>query len=91
MPLSSEQAWLRPFHAWAELMDYALTGNPVYYKAPMDLRAHPVRVAPLKRVIRVYPYGFHRRGHRPFDPFSADRGHLDRFYRPIEDQWGRRR
>lgn len=78
------------FGAWRDVLEYARTGGPLYYKAPMDHRA--TRLYPGKRreagydvrarSIRVWPYGSIGRGaRRTADPFTANAGHLDRFFR----------
>ena len=87
---------MRSFVAWSELLDYIGRGEPVYYQAPMDPRARRIDVKILRRkrvpsLVRVSPFGYWPRGSRPFDPFTADAGHLDRFRRPTSDQWGRNR
>ncbi len=56
------------FNSWSEVLEYARSGAPLYYHAPLNVR--PVR---LGGVIR-----------RTSDPFTADKGHLDRFLRPSE-------
>lgn len=86
---------LVPFHSWKDVLEYANSGAPLYYKAPMDTRA--VRLSPRKeqgqeavyeahaRTIRIWPYGSTGRGRsRTADPFTADAGHLDRFLHSTE-------
>jgi hypothetical protein len=87
---------LVPFTSWADVLAYAQTGEPIYYKAPMD--RYPARLTPSNpkarspftyqaqtRTIKVWPSGSVGRGrNRTADPFSADAGHLDRFLRPVE-------
>lgn len=81
------------FSSWREVLDYAGTGAPLYYKAPMDHRAtrlRPVDGTPFPpcyevraRTIKIWPYGSVGRGrNRTADPFTADSGHLGRFSRP---------
>jgi hypothetical protein len=84
---------LEPFRSWADVIAYARTGAPLYYSAPLDRR--PVRLNPGRnmpysyevraRTIRVWPPGSVGRGRfRTSDPFTADREHLSRFFKPIE-------
>jgi hypothetical protein len=89
---------LAPFESWADVLAYAQTGEPIYYKAPMD--RYPARLTPSNpkarspftyqaqtRTIKVWPGGSVGRGrNRTADPFSADAGHLERFLRPIESR-----
>lgn len=89
--MSADQGF-RSFSAWSELLDYVGRGEPVYYQGPLDNRASRVDAKVLRRkrvpsLVRVSPFGYWPRGRRPFDPFSADVGHLDRFRRPKTDQW----
>lgn len=83
------------FKSWPEVLAYARTGRPLYYKAPMDHQA--VRLLPghaqppsyeaKQRSIRIWPFGSVGRGRsRSADPFNADSGHLDRFLRPEESE-----
>jgi len=84
---------LAPFTAWKDVLFDSQLGEPFYYWAPMDAR--PVRFiarsngsAPTPgtyearaRTIRIWPPGSVGRGrYRTSDPFTADAGHLDRFY-----------
>lgn len=74
------------FSTWSDVLAYARTGAPLYYHAPMD--AFPVRIFHFKvraRTIRIWPPGSQGRGRmRTADPFTADKGHLNRFRRPAE-------
>ncbi len=64
------------FDSWEQLIAHVKAGAWTFYHAPMDLR--PVRVKAKTHgeglTIRVIPYG-------AADPFTADRGHFDRFKR----------
>lgn len=82
-----------PFESWADVLEYAKTGEPLYYSAPMDrfpARLMPGGNAPFTykaqaRTIKIWPAGSTGRGrNRTSDPFTADAGHLDRFSRPEE-------
>lgn len=88
---------LVPFRSWPELMTYARAGGPLYYQAPMDHRA--TRFRPGKgdlntyevraRTIRLWPPGSVGRGrNRTADPFTADPGHLSRFFLPTSEVGG---
>jgi len=81
------------FATWPELLAYAATGEPLYYHAPLNVE--PVRIwkrepepglpcyAVRARSLRITPPDAHGRGaRRTADPFTADKGHLDRFKRP---------
>lgn len=79
------------FKTWQEVMDYAKSGKDLFYKAPLDrydirlvnsndperYTGH-CRMIVNKRTIRIIPPSGYA------DPFTADRGHLDRISRPIE-------
>lgn len=71
------------FSAWWQVVVMAREGRPLWYQGPLDAR--PVRISatckPHGRTVRVEPFGTWRRGERPFDPFTADASHLDRFRR----------
>jgi hypothetical protein len=88
---------LVPFHSWPELMTYARAGGPLFYKAPMDHRAtrltkghgtpNSYEVRP--RTLRIWPPGSVGRGRsRTADPFTADAGHLSRFFLPTDEVGG---
>ncbi len=67
-------AW-NQYDDWAAVLSAARKHEYLYYRAPLDHRPHAVRV---KRVyknkkIRLDPET------AGTDPFTADRGHLDRF------------
>jgi hypothetical protein len=70
----------------------AKDGATLAYKAPMDVVAHRLGprtragqekvYEPRVRTIRIWPLGSTGRGRsRTSDPFTADAGHLDRFFR----------
>lgn len=65
----------RAFDSWAELLGHVARSGEVYYQAPLD--RHPVRVKAAVRCnkVRVTPPS------RDADPFTADLGHLPRFFR----------
>lgn len=81
-------------------MAYARSGGPLYYQAPMDVRATrfipseqdprgpvPYTYKVQARTIKMWPPGSVGRGRqRQSDPFTADAGHLDRFSHPIENE-----
>lgn len=68
---------LTGFTTWAQLIDHVRADYPLYYHAPMDVRASQV-TADVRRdgKLRVTPHWSHGA-----DPFTADVGHLDRFRR----------
>src|SRR5574342_879105 len=81
-----------PFEKWADVLEAARRGKPLYYKAPLDPR--PIRLTPSEgdktrvpytyevksRTIKIWPPGSVGRGSQRYsDPFTADSGHLDRF------------
>lgn len=79
------------FSSWRDVIEYAGTGGPLYYKVPLN--HHPTRLRPTPgqeggyetraRSIKIWPYGSTGRGrNRTADPFTADSGHLGRFLRP---------
>jgi hypothetical protein len=75
---------LAPFHSWTEVVAHARSGGKMFYQAPMDYHPSLVTVRAGTRKIRVWPPGSHGRGRaRTSDPFMADKGHLDRFLRPV--------
>lgn len=89
---------LVPFHSWSELMTYARAHGPLFYQAPMDHRA--TRLTPghgtpnsyevRARTIRIWPPGSVGRGRsRTADPFTADAGHLSRFFMPTDEVGGK--
>ena len=80
------------FATWGDVLAAAKAGENLYYKAPLDHRA--TGLAPRTRSgqeqcyeararsIRIWPPGSTGRGRwRTADPFTADAGHLDRFYK----------
>jgi hypothetical protein len=74
---------LETFDSWADVLTYAKGGGHLYYKAPMDIMPHQIRYVTKARTIRVFPPGSSGRGRmRTSDPFTADKGHLDRMFRP---------
>jgi len=93
---------LIPFKSWADVLAYARTGQPLYYRAPMDRRAtklvpsegdpSPYTYEVRARTIKIWPPGSVGRGRsRTSDPFSTDTGHLERFSRPEQRMNERRR
>jgi hypothetical protein len=82
------------FRTWKDVLARAKSGDPLYYKAPMDYRASRIYLLSAgdsprafsyrvqARTIRIWPPGSSQRGRqRTRDPFNADAGHLDRFRR----------
>jgi hypothetical protein len=71
-----------PFARWIDVLAHARNGGALYYHAPLD--CSPVRLTDFQvkaRTIRIWPLGSRGRGKgRTADPFTADAGHLDRFY-----------
>jgi hypothetical protein len=71
---------MHAFESMSELLSYARTGAPLFYKAPMSV--HPARLGFSirykvgKKGIRITP------PKSEGDPFTADVGHLTRFLRP---------
>lgn len=59
----------------SDVLSAARSGEPVWYKAPLDYRARRVRIVKVYKngKIRIDPMS------RDADNFTADRGHLDRF------------
>lgn len=75
---------LVPFATWAEVMAYVRAGLPVWYRAPLDYSTRLVRAEAKARTIRVKPWAPGRRGHcAAFDAFTADDGHLGRFFHQV--------
>ena len=84
-----------PFSSWPEVLAAARRGDVLYYWAPLDrqpvgFRPQPFRFGPTlsylvrPRSIRMWPLGSVGRGvGRTSDPFTANAGHLDRFYRKV--------
>jgi hypothetical protein len=65
-----------PFHTWEQLVDHIKAGYLLWYQAPLDY--YPAQVSAVVRKdgkVRVMPI------YADADPFTADRGHLDRFRR----------
>lgn len=65
------------FASWPDVLEAARRGEPLWYGAPLD--RHPRSVV-VKKVykngkIRIDPMS------NQADDFTADRGHLDRFFR----------
>lgn len=85
--------FLRPFVGWGEALDYVSSHGELWYKAPLDPHARKVSakiIGSRVRKIRISPAGYYPRGReKPFDPFVADEGHLDRLRRPKADDWGK--
>lgn len=75
--------YLTEFVVWAHVLAHVREGKPVSYQGPLDARPHRVEASckPRGRTVRVKPFGTWRRGESPFDAFTADAGHLDRFRR----------
>jgi hypothetical protein len=73
------------FPNWRAVLEYAAAGGPLYYHAPLDFR--PVKLWDYKvraRTLRIWPHGSRGRGRmRTHDPFTADKGHLNRFLYPV--------
>lgn len=64
------------FLTWDDVMKHVRAGKPVYYKAPFDRGPRYVAAvaAKTKKTIRVDPLS------RDASKFTADSGHLDRFF-----------
>jgi hypothetical protein len=82
------------FATWKEVLEYARTGAPLHYQAPLDYvsaRLYPCLARPFPlaykvrpRTIRIWPCGSIGRGkQRTSDPFTANADHLPRFFRPM--------
>jgi len=74
------------FATWEAVQAHIRAGLAVYYQAPLDYR--PVRIGARvlsKHRIRVRPPT------RDVDPFTADRGHLERFKMRASDATEQRR
>lgn len=70
------------FSSWEEVLGHVRAGRVVWYQAPLDSSPRLVRTTarPHGRTVRVKPWSSGRKGHcAPFDAFTADKGHLDRF------------
>lgn len=69
-------AWMH-YDKWSDVLDAARrhVGEYIHYQAPLDYRPHAVRVVRVykNKKIRLDPEM------AGTDPFTADRGHLDRF------------
>ncbi len=68
------------FNGWKDVIAHVHAGRAVWYQAPMDQHARLVRTSvrgPGARTVRVRPWSCSRP--TPFDTFTADVGHLDRF------------
>lgn len=67
-------AWRR-YDRWSDVLHAAGRHEYLYYRAPLDYRPHAVRVVRVykNRKIRLDPET------ADVDPFTVDRGHLDRF------------
>jgi hypothetical protein len=75
---------LETFDSMADVLVYAAAGGQLYYKAPMNVSPQRIEYKAKARSIRVFPPGSTGRGRmRTSDPFTADKGHLDRFLRPV--------
>jgi hypothetical protein len=79
------------FNEWRGVLEYAETGGPLYYQAPLDRgpellrpgKNEPYSYEVRARTIRIWPPGSVGRGrNRTSDAFTADAGHLERFSRP---------
>jgi len=68
-----------PFAAWKDLLVFIAAGGELYYQAPLDVRAHRVRVVCVFKngKVRLDPDS------SGADPFTADAGHLDRMRRRV--------
>lgn len=67
-------AW-RNYDNWSAVLAAARKHEYLHYKAPLDYRPHAIRVVRVykNKKIRLDPEM------ADTDPFTADRGHLDRF------------
>ena len=74
-----------PFANWDQLIDHVRAELPLWYHAPLDYQ--PVRIydsiVRKDGKVRVYPSDRYHAKRNPngCDPFTADRGHLERFRR----------
>lgn len=71
---------MRGFDSWKQVREHVNAGLPTYYQAPLD--SYPRRVTAYARTngtIRVFPPT------KDCDPFSANRDHLPRFRRIVEE------
>lgn len=73
----------RKFESWQAVLDHVRAGLPIWYLAPLDVEPNRIGATckPKGYTVRVRPFDKRRRN--PFDPFTADSGHLDRFCRPV--------
>lgn len=62
------------YKAWKDVLAAAQQGSTLYYWAPMDPKPRKVVYEARARTLRIFPGG-------DCDPFTADAGHLPRFYR----------
>lgn len=83
----ANEAGLEPIPTWLAVLTYIEAGRQVFYKAPMDRQ--PVRVTAVRgkgsyryKAKITPPAATLRRNHPDrVDPFWADAGHRDRFWR----------
>ena len=66
------------FPTWDDVLAHVAMHECVYYHAPMDVRPVLVKAAARGDAVRVVPFDRHA------DPFTADRGHFDRFERLVK-------
>jgi len=65
---------MEKFESWEDLLMHVAAGLSIWYHAPLDVNPVRVRAEIRSRMkVRVFPPS------RDCDPFTADRGHLDRF------------
>jgi hypothetical protein len=74
------------FNSWPELLTHVRAGRAVWYRAPLDNNACLVRAVarPMGRTVRVRSFSGGRGRVAPFDPFTADSAHLERFRHNVE-------
>jgi len=80
---SNTASALIAFESWSAFLTYLagpsadMAVRHVWYKAPLEMSPHLVRVVKIFKngKVRIDP------GHKFADPFTADVGHLDRFGR----------
>jgi hypothetical protein len=69
---------MKPFLTWGELLDHVSAEYPLFYHAPMDFKpTHVSAVVRMDGKLRVSPI------YSDADPFTADKGHLERFRKAV--------
>jgi hypothetical protein len=72
------------FDSWVAVLEYAATGRPLYYQAPLDVSPRRFDAGLGSWTYSLRTSTLRMKPHSTFaSPFVADAGHLSRFSRPL--------